>query len=273
VRAVFVVACSAVPVLTLVLASMVGSASGGPPPPTRGADVPVLPQLIYAVEWRLIRAGTAAIQVSGSQGSVKLDSAGLVSTLFKVDDTYSVHFENGCTASATLDAKEGRRYRHAEMTIDQRRNRSLFIEKDMLKDTVLRSGQLTIPPCSYDVLGSVWGLRGMNIPLGQTALVPVTDGRRVAQVKVEAQEREPVSTPSGTFQTIRYEAGIMNGVIYSRSGRVFVWVTDDSRRIPVQIRLRMAFPAGTVTLQLEKGLTPPLEGEKPVYGSGSSNFK
>jgi hypothetical protein len=45
---------------------------------------------------------------------------------------------------------------------------------------------------------------------------------------------------------------LMNGVIYQRKGRVFVWVSDDTRRIPVQIRLRLAFPIGTVTLQLQK---------------------
>jgi hypothetical protein len=41
-------------------------------------------------------------------------------------------------------------------------------------------------------------------------------------------------------------------VVYPRKGRVFVWLSDDTKRIPVQIRLRMAFPVGTVTLQLEK---------------------
>ena len=80
----------------------------------------------------------------------------------------------------------------------------------------------------------------------------MSDGRRAAQVKVDVQEREEVTTPTGTFKTIRYEANLLNGVVYPRKGRVFVWVSDDTKRIPVQIRLRMAFPIGTVTLQLEK---------------------
>jgi hypothetical protein len=29
-------------------------------------------------------------------------------------------------------------------------------------------------------------------------------------------------------------------------------VTDDARRLPVQIQVQMSFPIGTVTLQLEK---------------------
>jgi hypothetical protein len=90
------------------------------------------------------------------------------------------------------------------------------------------------------------------VDIGQSVQLPVSDGRKSAAVKVEAQERERVITPAGTFNTVRYEVNILNGVIYSRTGRVFVWLTDDERRVPVQIRLRMSFPLGTVTLELEK---------------------
>jgi hypothetical protein len=45
---------------------------------------------------------------------------------------------------------------------------------------------------------------------------------------------------------------LLNGVIYQRKGRAFVWLSDDAKKIPVQIRLRLAFPIGTVTLQLQK---------------------
>ncbi len=56
----------------------------------------------------------------------------------------------------------------------------------------------------------------------------------------------------GSFKTVRYEAFMLNGVIYTRKGRVELWLTDDAGHLPVQIRLRMNFPVGTVTLQLEK---------------------
>jgi hypothetical protein len=84
----------------------------------------------------------------------------------------------------------------------------------------------------------------------------MSDGRRAAQVKIEAQERESVKTPAGSFNTIRYEVNLLNGVVYTRKGRVFIWLSDDSRKIPVQIRLRMQFPISTVTLQLQKEERP-----------------
>ena len=88
--------------------------------------------------------------------------------------------------------------------------------------------------------------------LGKPVEIPISDGRHSAMVKVEPQEREEVKVSAGTFKTIRYEANLLNGVIYPRKGRVWIWFTDDARRLPVQIRLRTGFPVGTVTLELEK---------------------
>ena len=68
----------------------------------------------------------------------------------------------------------------------------------------------------------------------------------------QAQKKETIKTPAGNFSAVRYEVLLMNGVIYNRSGRIFVWLTDDERRLPVQIRIRLQVLIGTVTLQLAK---------------------
>ena len=210
-------------------------------------------KLSYSIEWRLIHAGDAVLDAHGSEGHLKLDSAGLVSALFKVEDVYSVRYEQGfCATGSLLDSKEGKRHRQTTVTFDRNRNRASWVERDVLKNEVMRTAQVDTPHCVQDVLGGILALRSFAIEPGQSAQVPMSDGRRAAQVKVDAQEREEVTTPAGTFKTIRYEANLMNGVVYQRKGRVFVWVTDDAKRIPVQIRLRLAFPIGTVTLQLEK---------------------
>jgi hypothetical protein len=90
------------------------------------------------------------------------------------------------------------------------------------------------------------------VGVGQSAQIPVSDGRKSAPVKVTAQEREEIKTPLGAFKAIRYETDLMNGVVYTRKGDVWIWISDDARRLPVQIRLRTTFPISTVTLTLEK---------------------
>jgi len=235
------------PVLAAALWIFPAATSAGPPPAELG-------KLTYDIEWRLIHAGDAVLDLHNSEGRMKLDSAGLVSALFKVDDTYTVHYEPGfCASESLMDSKEGKRHRQTTVTYDRSQNRAAWVERDMLdNDKVLRRAQVDIPHCVHDVLGGILALRGLTLEPGHSTLAPMSDGRRSAQVKVDAQEREDVITPAGTFKTIRYEANMLNGVIYQRKGRVFVWVSDDARRIPVQIRLRLAFPIGTVTLQLQK---------------------
>jgi len=61
-----------------------------------------------------------------------------------------------------------------------------------------------------------------------------------------------VKTPAGTYKTVRYEAYLFNDVIYRRSGRLYIWLTDDRRRLPVQVQVRLHLAIGTITLQLEK---------------------
>jgi hypothetical protein len=91
---------------------------------------------------------------------------------------------------------------------------------------------------------------------GQSRQVPMSNGRKTAYVRVEAQGREQVKIKAGTFDTIRYEVFLFNGVLYPRKADLFVWLTDDAHRLPVQIRARMSFPVGMITFELEKDEHP-----------------
>jgi hypothetical protein len=95
-------------------------------------------------------------------------------------------------------------------------------------------------------------VRTLRLEPGQSAQVAVSDGKKSVLANVEAQQREDVRTPAGTFKTVQYEIMLFNGVLFQRSAHLHVWLTDDARRIPVQIRVRMPVTIGTITLQLEK---------------------
>jgi hypothetical protein len=69
---------------------------------------------------------------------------------------------------------------------------------------------------------------------------------------VEAQRKETIRTPLGQFPSTLYEAFVFSGAYYGRKGRLFVWITDDERRLPIQLKIQLPFYVGTITLQLEK---------------------
>jgi len=226
-----------------------------PKPEVQGPLIgpPSTEKLTYSVEWRLIRAGTVVVETKKDWGRLKLESAGLVSKLFKIDDVYAINYDDPyCATVAVLDAIEGKRHRETRIQYDRAQNHAYYTERDVPTNAIVRNADVAVPACVHDVVGAFLTLRGMTLDPGRSLELPVSDGRRFAQVKMEPQEREEIKTPMGSFKTIRFEAGLLNGAIYTRTGRVFLWLTDDPRHLPVQIQVKMGFPVGTVTLGLEK---------------------
>jgi hypothetical protein len=211
--------------------------------------------LHYGIEWRLVRAGIARVtwtpRTEGYQGDLHLESAGLVSKLYKVNDDYTVQMGSDlCASSLLIKAQEGKRHRETKVTFEGKK--ASYLERDLIKNTVALQKETETSACVHEYLGGLNKLRMAKLAPGQSTEVPMSDGKKFANVKVEAQEREQVKTPAGTFNTIRHEVFMFSGVLINRKARMFVWVTDDARRLPVQVRVRLQFLIGTITLQLEK---------------------
>jgi hypothetical protein len=239
----------------LLLLAMAGAPLAFP----QGNSLPYRETLSYSIEWRLITAGRARLEWNaapqsrqGYQIKLHMESVGLVSKLFKVENDYSSNLSPGlCAVSSHLTAHEGVRNRDTNVTFDYDRGRAFYVERDLVRGGTIASQQTEIPNCVHDVIGGLYFLRTINLEPGQSMTVPISDGKKSVMARVEAQQREEVKVPSGTFRTVKYEVFLFDNVLYRRSARVFVWLTDDRRKLPVQIRVRMAFTVGTITLQLE----------------------
>jgi hypothetical protein len=223
-------------------------------------SLPARETLYYTVEWRLITAGKAKLDWTseqrprtGSQVHLRLESVGLVSKFFKVEDDYSASLNSAlCGQSLQMTTQEGSRQRETKVAFDSAARKASYIERDRAKNTVLATHDIDIQPCVHDIVGGLYFLRTLNLEPGQSAAVPVSDGKKSVMAKVEAQQREDVKTPQGTFKTIRHEIFVFNDVLYRRSAHLYIWLTDDRRKLPVRLQVRMQFAIGTITLSLEK---------------------
>ncbi len=213
------------------------------------------------VEWRFIHAGNARLTLErlaeGNEASfnagLDVESAGLVSRLFKVDNHYKVALSDQlCAIQSLLATNEGSRQRETKVVYDKVRRKASHLERDLRSNAVVSKREVDIPACTHDVVGGLYYLRTLPTAPGQVLQVPVSDGKKSVLARVEAQEREVVETPAGKFHTIRHEIFLFDNVLYNRKGRLFVWLSDDSRRLPVQIRIRLPLYIGTITLQLNK---------------------
>ena len=224
--------------------------------------VPAVDTLHYSIDWRLIPAGSAIVTLKpntpgmnqGYTADVRLTSSGLLDKLFHVEDIYHADYEGSyCAVQSTLDASEGKRHRETKINFDRAQKKAISVERDLTSNgKVVKSSEVEIPPCVHDLIGGLFMLRTIHIEPGQSATIPLSDGKKSVDVRIEAQEWEEIKTKAGTFKTLRYEAFVFNNVLYSRNARLTVWVTDDARRLPVQLRVKMQFTVGTVTLSLDK---------------------
>ncbi|MBV9744018.1 MAG: DUF3108 domain-containing protein [Acidobacteriia bacterium] len=219
----------------------------------------------YNIEWRLISAGKATVDwhpsaVNGRPGwqvSMHAESAGLVSKLYKVDiESVSSLTQAFCAASSETSGREGSRRRETTVTFDGEEHKALYRERDLVKNTVLTTQEVAIPECVHDVLGGLFYLRTLDLEPGQSTEVPISDGKKSVTAKVEAQQREEIKVPEGAYKTVRYEIYLFNNVLYRRPAHLYVWLTDDRRKLPVEIRVRLQIAIGTITLQLAQHEIP-----------------
>jgi hypothetical protein len=227
----------------------------------QSGPLPARETLAYNIEWRLFNAGKARIEMTSTtepQPEVRvklhLESTGFVSKLYKVQDDYtSVLNGSLCVESSHIVAQEGNRFRETHITFDAEAKKASYVERDRLKNNaVVLQKETEIPACVHDVVGGLFFLRTLNLEPGQSTQIPVSDGKKSVMAKVEAQSKENVKTPAGTFATTRYEVYLFDNVLYRRPAHLNVWISDDRRRLPVQIRVRMTFTIGTINLLLEK---------------------
>ncbi len=220
------------------------------------SPLPPSETLSYEVEWRLIHAGNAKLgwkaePMGGWRANLSLESVGLVSRLYKVNNDYSSLFNDRlCIQNSLLKTNEGNK--RTETTVTYGHSKARYIERDLVKNQVADSHEIDIRGCEHDVVGALYRLRTMNVAVGHSVQIPISDGKKVIMGRVEAQQRENVRIEGIDYKTVRYEAHLFNGVLYRRSGRLFIWLTEDDRRLPVQIRVRLPFYIGTVTLQLNR---------------------
>jgi len=230
------------------------------PSQSRLANNPALTgseSLQYAAEWRLVRAGTVQLEIkdsgSGRETRLQVRSTGLVSMLFPLDNLYVAQLgKDLCAIGTLLTAKEGSRFRETRVTYNSQRRKANYLERDVKKNTEVLVREIDTPACVHDLVGGLYFMRTLNIPVGRSVDAAVSDGKKSVMARVEAQKRETITTPAGKFNAVRYEVFLFNGILFGRSGVLYVWLTDDDRRLPVQIQVRLQFYIGTITLQLEK---------------------
>jgi len=216
-------------------------------------------RLTYNVSWKVFDAGIATMTLAEKTSfqsedtyriSATVYSTGIVSALFKVVDVFESLFQarDLCSRRITKKIQEGRRHRETIVTFDAKARRARMEDRDLNRpDLSPKRVESPVPPCVQDVISALYVIRTKTLRVGELVLFPINDGGRTYDVTVEIQAQEEVRTPAGTFQAFRLEPKVFDGLFKSK-GRLFVWVTADASRMPVQLKAKINI--GTITAAL-----------------------
>src|SRR5947209_13827632 len=103
-----------------------------------------------------------------------LESIGLVSKLYKVEDDYNAILNQAlCVQSSLMTSREGNRQRETKVTFDAAAKRASYLERDRVKNSLVLAREIDIPDCVHDVIGGVYHLRNLSLEPGQSTQIPV----------------------------------------------------------------------------------------------------
>ncbi len=191
-----------------------------------------------------LRIGTVEMEVHaperGERGhgtllpiSAHAAAEGLVSTLGKVTsdattwldihDLHPTHYREDYTQP------DGKYW--TEVTFPAARPRQIHFTFSQPNGT----GERALPYANdaLDVVGAFFYLRALHPQLGDHLCFDVYGSRHAWRVWGDVNTREPISTPAGTFATVRLSGHAARLDKPEMVREMYLWLTDDDRHLPV----------------------------------------
>jgi hypothetical protein len=209
-------------------------------------------KLTFAVQYFNATAGYATLNIgeySVQQGRVTLHivaeakTTPFFETFFKVRDSIETYIDVDSLIPLRYEKhlREGGYSADAFYTFDQRAH--MMYEPN-------KGHSVTVSAETQDVLSCFFWFRTMELTPGKDMIIKVaSDEMKSYELVVNVLRRERVSTLAGDFDCILVQPHLKYAGLFQQKGDVFVWITDDARRIPVKIQTKIAI--GTININLQ----------------------
>ena len=203
------------------------------------AAIPHAPgeRMDYAVSYMGMQMGKARLSVGRVEGEIlpvflESRTTGLMAVVDLRQQLASyLDVETGLPRRTSLDAVEAG-YRHTDTAqFDRAAGKASVRERGKHDNTY----EVEVPPDTVDFVALVFRLRALPLQPGTRLSFPVLAGKRVSNVTVEVVGRERVSTAAGDFDALKVRVPTGFTGKFSEKNPTHVWLSDDARRIVVQI--------------------------------------
>ncbi len=206
-------------------------------------------KLIFSVRYGPVRAGEATmsirgIEVVGQDSCFHIVSTAasndFFSTFFHVRDRYETYMDTRWLLSRRYEKhlREGDYHNSAIVEMDQRRQLAIYNNGKVFE----------MMPGSHDVLSAFYVARTRHLEVGSSFDLESHVDRKNYPISVKVHRRERVSVPAGEFDCLVVEPVMRSPGLFKQKGRLLIWLTDDRRRVPVQVKSEL--PIGAISIVL-----------------------
>jgi len=217
---------------------------------------PKIPEkLIFSLSWTGIPVGVATQEIV-DEGEVRkifstARSNDWLATFFPVDDRTESLLEKsgefpGRSRNIKMLFKEGTRVRDREITFNPATKTAHFFDRKKNEHK-----NIPIEADTFDIYSSFYYVRHQRLEPGKSIYINVLDSKKLHRIEVRVLRRERVKVPAGEFNTIVIEPLVKPVGVFEGKRGAYIWLSDDSRRIPVKAQTKVT--VGSVTAVLTGG--------------------
>jgi len=205
-------------------------------------------RLSYDVQFGVIKGGTGAMEVRGIdtvRGRSAYHTTFRISggiPLFSVEDVFESWFATDDLASLRFiqDQNEG--------TKERQHHYEIFPERRTYDDLTDEKPEQPSVADPLDDGSFVYFVRTVPLEVGKTYEFQRYFKPDRNPVTIRVLRRERVKVPAGTFEAVVIQPVIKTKGVFSEDGHAELWISDDERRMILQMKSRLSF--GSLDLYL-----------------------
>jgi len=214
-------------------------------------------QLTFNVGWEFINAGSAVMTVeSPSDQTYRIHTQARTNKFLdifkKVRDTITSTGQciDGHMQSTAFNLEQHERSYHAKKmsVFDWQHNKVQYTQNNKTDDYDVPAGHL-------NVIDAFFKVRNMPLKAGDTIKIPVFDSREKYEVIVKVGKKTKLlRAPWGEYiKCISIEPILKTAGVFSSKGKIKIWVTPDSRHIPIKLiaKIKIGHIVGNLTAYKE----------------------
>jgi len=232
--------------VTFLLAALFAVTAAIAPTPTPVEELYAKGETLdYTVTWMKVAGGTARMTI-GPEGDGKwritsvAKSGGGLARFIKVRDEIET----------IVDRRDFSTLRYTKK-LDERGDKMeevTTVEDGIASRKRKKIKKVPVPRPVYDPISVIYHFRTLELAPGKTYEFTLISDGKIYTVNGRVMKREKVTTPVGTFDALLVEPQMASGGV-QREERLYIWYSDDERRLPLRIRTDVKFGSVTATLK------------------------